>query len=126
MRTYWWAMMFRLGSNEFHDVIYPEGYKLIKEFNLTRFQHTTMTLGNVQVKKTIFLPKNKKIAAAVIYNLTNKNNSDAKLRLYPLLTCRYYHTVIDRRRTPKFHPRKPEPQFRNQLFSVPKPQLFAE
>jgi predicted glycogen debranching enzyme len=91
--------VFRLGSNEFHDVIYPDGYKLINQFSIDPFPTYSYDLGNVQVSKTVFMPKNKN-SVAVSYKLTNKSVLDAKVRLYPLLTCRYYHTVVDRLRTP--------------------------
>src|SRR3990172_4072963 len=77
--------VYRLGSNEFHDVIYPEGYKLLGQFKINPFPIYSYDLGNVQVVKTVFMPKNKN-AAAITYKLTNKNNSDVKVRLYPLLT----------------------------------------
>ena len=31
--------VYRLGSNEFHDAIYPEGYKLIKQFSICTVSH---------------------------------------------------------------------------------------
>jgi predicted glycogen debranching enzyme len=91
--------VFRLGSNEFHDVIYPEGYKLIGQFSIDPFPTYSYDLGNVQVSKTIFMPKNKN-AVAITYKLVNKNNSDVKIRLYPLLTSRYYHNVVYQSRIP--------------------------
>ncbi len=91
--------VFRLGSNEFHDVIYPEGYKLINQFSIDPFPTYIYDLGNVQVTKNIFMPKNKN-AVAITYNITNKNIVDVKIRLYPLLTCRYFHTVVYRLRVP--------------------------
>ena len=91
--------MFRLGSNEFGDVIFPEGYQLIREFKLDPYPTYIYDIGNVGVKKTVFLPQQKN-AAAILYRISNRNDSDVKLRLYPLLTCRYYHTVIDRMRIP--------------------------
>ena len=91
--------VYRLGSTEFHNVIYPEGYKLIGQFSIDPFPTYNYDLGNVQVRKTVFIPKNKNIVA-ITYKLTNKNNSEAKVRLYPLLTCRYYHTVVYRLRVP--------------------------
>jgi predicted glycogen debranching enzyme len=91
--------MFRLGSNEFGDVIFPEGYRLIKEFKLAPHPTYIYDIGNVSVKKTIFLPQTKN-AAVILYNISNRNLRDVKLRLYPLLTCRYYHTVIDRMHIP--------------------------
>jgi predicted glycogen debranching enzyme len=85
--------VFRLGSNEFHDVIYPEGYKLINQFSIAPFPTFSYELGNVQVIKTVFMPQ-KKNTVAITYKVTNNDNSDVKVRLYPLLTCRYYHTVV--------------------------------
>ena len=89
----------RLGSNEFHNAIYPDGYKLIEYFSLTPFPIYKYAAGNVEVTKTIFMP-NKKNAVAVIYNLQNFNSRDIKIKLYPLLTCRHYHNVVDRHKTP--------------------------
>jgi predicted glycogen debranching enzyme len=91
--------VYRLGSNEFHDVIYPEGYKLINQFSIDPFPTYAYDLGNVQVSKTVFMPKNKN-TVAITYKLANKNSYDVKIRLYPLLTCRYFHTVVDRLRIP--------------------------
>ncbi len=89
----------RLGSTEFHNVIYPEGYKLINEFSINPFPKYNYDLGNMQVNKTIFMPKNKN-AVIVKYRITNQNNSDATVRIYPLLTCKYYHTVIYQAQVP--------------------------
>ena len=55
--------------------------------------------SSVEVNKTVFMPKNKN-AVSVIYKVSNKNNFDAKVRIYPLLTCRYFHNVIDRLKNP--------------------------
>jgi predicted glycogen debranching enzyme len=85
--------VYRLGSNEFHKTIYPEGYKLIRQFTVDLFPTYTFDSGNVQVIKTVFMLKHKN-AVVIAYKLINKNNSRVKIRLYPLLTCRHYHTVI--------------------------------
>src|SRR5512139_3708967 len=82
----------RLGSNEFHDAIYPDGYELIEYFSLTPFPTYKYTAGNVEVTKTIFMPNNKN-AVEVIYSIQNFNSRAIKIQLYPLLTCRYYHNV---------------------------------
>jgi predicted glycogen debranching enzyme len=91
--------VFRLGSTEFHDAIYPEGYKLISLFSIDPFPTYNYYFNNLQVRKTVFIPKNKN-AVVVTYKITNKNNSEAKVRLYPLLTCRYFHTVVYQSRIP--------------------------
>jgi predicted glycogen debranching enzyme len=87
--------VYRLGANEFHDIIYPDGYKLISQFSIDPFPIYTYDLGNIQIIKTVFMPKNKN-AVAVTYKLTNKSSYDVKIRLFPLLTCRYFHTVVYR------------------------------
>jgi predicted glycogen debranching enzyme len=90
---------FRLGSNEFSDTLFPEGYKLIEEFRLDPYPTYRYNVGNVSLKKTIFLLE-KKNAVIVLYQATNHNNTQAKLRLFPLLNCRYYHNVTDNTRAP--------------------------
>ncbi len=91
--------IYRLGSNEFHNVFFPDGYKLIKRFSLDPNPTYIYDVGNVALKKTLFLPKNKN-AAVILYHIKNHNSTDVKVRLYPLLTCRYYHTVINHLRVP--------------------------
>ncbi len=93
------SRMFRLGSNEFRDIIFPDGYKLINQFSLNPYPTYAYDAGEVALKKTVFLPKQKN-AVALLYQVSNRNASAIKVRLYPLLTCRYYHTIIDRMRIP--------------------------
>ncbi len=91
--------IYRLGSNEFQNTIYPDGYKQIKEFCIDPYPNYFYEVENVAVQKTIFLPYNQN-AVCVIYKIENRNNAEIKIKLYPLLTCRYFHTVIDRRCNP--------------------------
>jgi predicted glycogen debranching enzyme len=89
---------YRLGSNEFQNTIYPNGYKLIDHFSITPFPTYFYKLDKFEVTKSIFLP-NYLNAVVILYNIQNAYNIDAEIHLYPLLTCRYFHTVIDRLRT---------------------------
>ena len=89
----------RLGSNEFRDSVYPDGYQLIEQFSINPFPTYTYDLGGVGVKKTVFMPKNMN-AIVVTYQIANKINSDVKVKIFPLLTCRYFHTVVDSAKTP--------------------------
>jgi len=91
--------VFRLGSNEFRDSVYPDGYQLIEQFSINPFPTYTYDLSGVLVKKTIFMPKNLN-SVALTYQISNKTNYDVKMKLFPLLTCRYFHTVIDSVKTP--------------------------
>ena len=45
------------------------------------------------------MPKNMN-AVAITYQIVNKTDSDLKVKLFPLLTCRYFHTVVDSVKTP--------------------------
>jgi predicted glycogen debranching enzyme len=91
--------VYRLGANEFHDTIYPKGYNLISQFSLAPFPTYSYNVSSVHVNKSVFMPKNKN-AVAVTYRIINNNDSDVKIRLYPLLTCRYYHTVVYKAKIP--------------------------
>ncbi|MCL5877554.1 MAG: amylo-alpha-1,6-glucosidase [Candidatus Bathyarchaeota archaeon] len=89
----------RLGSNEFQKTIYPDGYKQIDTFLLDPHPTYRYNAGNVSLQKTVFLPKLHN-TAAIIYHAANHDDSEAKIRLYPMLTARYYHNVVDRHRNP--------------------------
>ena len=93
------SVIYRLGSNEFQNTIYPDGYKQIKEFCIDPYPNYFYDVGNVAVQKTIFLHNNQN-SVSVIYKVENLNKTDVKIRLYPMITCRYFHTVVDRLRIP--------------------------
>jgi predicted glycogen debranching enzyme len=88
-----------LGTNEFHDAVFPQGYVHLKTFALEPFPRYVYTVQDIEVQKTIFMPEEKN-AVAVKYTVLNQGMAEAKIRVYPLLTCRHFHTVIDRRKNP--------------------------
>jgi predicted glycogen debranching enzyme len=91
--------VYRLGANEFHDVIFPRGYQFLKEFSVAPFPRYVYNLQGIEVTKTIFMPMGKN-AVAVIYKVLNGNDSDVKFKIYPLLGCRHFHSIVDRMRNP--------------------------
>ena len=90
---------YRLGSNQFLDTVYPQGYRLISQFSVSPYPRYIYELDNIRISKTIFMPKNKN-AITLIYQALNKSASDVIIKLFPLLTCRHFHTVIDRSKNP--------------------------
>ena len=88
---------YRLGSNEFRGVMFPDGYKFIEHFSIDPYPTYKYNCGNVALSKTVFLPQ-KKNAVVINYRVFNKNASDILVKLYPLLTCRHYHTIIHHNR----------------------------
>ena len=91
--------IFRLGTNEFQDTLFPKGYLFLKEFSVAPFPRYVYSAGDVRVEKTVFMPRGKN-AVATIYRLVNESGSEVKVHVYPLLTCRHFHTVVDRRTNP--------------------------
>ena len=86
---------FRLGSNQFMDTIYPQGYQLINSFSISPYPKYVYEIENITIEKKIFMPKNKN-AVSIIYRIVNRTDSDVSMRLFPLLTCRHFHTVKNR------------------------------
>ena len=97
--------VYRLGSNEFQDAIYPQGYKLLRAFSVAPFPMYMYGFSSFEVDKKIFLHRNQN-AVSVIYKVSNKNSLDAQVRIYPLLTCRHFHNVLDQWRNPLYFAQK--------------------
>ena len=90
--------VYLLGANEFYGKIFPQGYLSLKSFSLNPLPQYVYTVQNVEVKKTIFMPKEKN-AVTVTYKLLNRSASEAKIRVSPIMTCRHFHSVVDRWRS---------------------------
>jgi len=91
--------IYRLGTNDFKDALYPQGYKYLKEFSISPNPTFNYVLGSVKIKKIIFMPKQKNVVCS-IYHILNNSSSEVAVVIYPLLTCRYYHTVVDSQKLP--------------------------
>jgi predicted glycogen debranching enzyme len=91
--------VYPLGVNEFHGKIFSQGYLFLKEFSLNPFPRYVYEAHNVNVKKTVFMPKEKNAVAAA-YKVLNQSMTEARIRVYPLLTCRHFHSVVDRWKNP--------------------------
>jgi predicted glycogen debranching enzyme len=91
--------VYNLGSHEFHDSIFPQGYLFLKEFSISPFPTFNYQATNFTLKKTVFMP-HKSNAVITMYSTVNSSGNDAKLRIFPLLTCRHIDTVMDHLKTP--------------------------
>ena len=90
---------YQLGANDFKHDIYPQGYKLLKSFSVSPFPTYAYSAGNVDVKKTIFLPYEKN-ASVAFYEINNRSNDDTIVQIYPLLSYRHFHYTINRQEKP--------------------------
>ncbi|MEM0487939.1 MAG: amylo-alpha-1,6-glucosidase [Candidatus Bathyarchaeia archaeon] len=84
-----------LFSNEMQRGINPDGYKHIIEFSLRPFPTYIYEVENLRLKKTIFMFYGRN-AITCLYEVFN-NGPKVKLRVHPIITCRHFHEVIDRR-----------------------------
>src|SRR4030042_1514190 len=69
--------VYPLGANEFQGKIFPQGYQFLKEFSVAPFPQYLYSVPNVDVRKTIFMPKEKN-ATAVIYKVQNQSEFAVK------------------------------------------------
>jgi predicted glycogen debranching enzyme len=90
--------IYPLGANEFQSKIFPQGYLSLKEFEVSPFPRYRYSVKNATVEKTIFMPRERNVTV-IIYSLANNSDSEAQLKIYPLLSCRHFHSVVDRRQT---------------------------
>lgn len=88
-----------LFSNEFQSGIFPRGHIFLKRFLLSPFPKYVYAVENVEVQKTLFMPY-KKNAIITLYEVFKKGNLEIKIRVSSLITCRHFHSVVDRWRTP--------------------------
>ncbi len=91
--------VFRLGVNEFPQGFFPQGYAFLNEFSVSPLPKYVYAKGEVTVDKTIFMPRETN-AVAVIYKVTNGNDFDVKFRVFPMLTCRHFHDIVDNAASP--------------------------
>ena len=49
--------IYRLGTNDFHDTMYPQGYMYLTDFSISPIPMFTYEIGDVKVNKTVFMPK---------------------------------------------------------------------
>ncbi|MEM3617068.1 MAG: amylo-alpha-1,6-glucosidase [Candidatus Bathyarchaeia archaeon] len=89
-------------ANEFQNGIYPKGHEFLQEFHLSPFPKFVYNVQNVRFSKALFMPYEKN-ATITAYEFLNADNVDVEVRIFPLITCRHFHSVVDRwRDQPKF------------------------
>jgi predicted glycogen debranching enzyme len=116
--------IYPLSANEFHGKIFPQGYLFLKEFSLNPLPTYVYTVQDVRVRKTIFMPREKN-AVAVAYKVLNRNTFEAKIRVFPLLSCRHFHSVVDRWRSPLDYSQQQNNREVEVTFNTPKATITA-
>jgi len=114
-----------LGANEFQNGIFQRGYIYLKEFSISPFPKYTYTMQDVEVQKTILMTHQKN-AVVVLYKVLNKSGFDIKVRVFPLVNGRHFHSVIDRWKIPEEPLQKGEEDEVAILFSIPQSTLMLK
>ncbi|MEM2953800.1 MAG: amylo-alpha-1,6-glucosidase [Candidatus Bathyarchaeia archaeon] len=96
-----------LFSNEFQNGIFPKGYVFLKRFSLSPFPKYVYAVEDVEVRKTVFTP-HKKNAVIALYEVFKKGDLEVKMHVFPLITCRHFHSIVDRWRKPLNFVQKPQ------------------
>ncbi|MEM1563680.1 MAG: amylo-alpha-1,6-glucosidase [Candidatus Bathyarchaeia archaeon] len=86
-------------ANEFQSGIYPKGHEFLQEFRLFPFPKYVYKVENVRFSKTLFMPYGKN-ATITAYEFINAGTLDIEVRIFPLITCRHFHSVVDRGHDP--------------------------
>ncbi|HSQ52938.1 MAG TPA: amylo-alpha-1,6-glucosidase [Acidobacteriota bacterium] len=86
---------FALGANEFHEVIYPEGYHYLSGFVLDPFPTSTYQVEGVTLQKTVFMPYMKN-ATAVIYEVSNPLEEKLSINVSPLVNSRHIYSMTNK------------------------------
>jgi predicted glycogen debranching enzyme len=112
--------LYLLGTNEFQGAVFPRGFIHLREFSVSPFPKYIYSVQGVEIRKTIFMPSGKN-ATIVSYHVWNGSSSEVKVRIFPLLTCRHYHSVIDKSAKPLSFSQQQNNNSEVQLtFNVPK------
>jgi len=112
--------VYLLGAKEFYGAIFPQGYIFLKEFSVSPFPKYTYNVRDIEIQKTVFMPYGRN-ASVTVYNILNCCNSEVKVRVIPLLTCRHFHSVVDKSANPlSFSQRQNSPGEVQLAFNVPK------
>ncbi|MBS7636794.1 glycogen debranching enzyme family protein [Candidatus Bathyarchaeota archaeon] len=89
-------------ANEFQSGIFPRGHEFLQEFHLSPFPRYVYSIQNVRFSKTLFMPY-KRNATITAYEFFNANAVNVTVRIFPLITCRHFHSIVDRwHNPPKF------------------------
>ena len=115
--------VYPLGGNEFQNGIFPRGYLFLKRFSISPFPRYVYAVQNVEVQKTIFMPYEKN-AVITIYNILNKSGFDVKIRVFPLINWRHFHSVTNRWKIPWEFVQKQENKGVDIHFDIPRSTLM--
>jgi predicted glycogen debranching enzyme len=82
---------FELGTNDYGDVIYPQGFNHLQDFTKEIFPEWIFEVDDIRMKKTIAMVYGQN-TTVIMYEVL-KSHSPLKLELLPLISARGYHSL---------------------------------
>ncbi len=86
---------YSLAINEFNGKFFSQEYNFLREFSINPFPKYIYKVPEINVEKSIFMPKGKNILV-IKYKVTNRGSVKAKFNVFPLITCRHFHSVLQK------------------------------
>ncbi len=86
---------YALGSNEFRDTIFPDGYKRLTSFTLNPFPTFSYQVSGIHLKKEAFAPYQKNWVV-MHYEVLNSLDKTIFMNVYPLVNARHFYDTTDR------------------------------
>ncbi len=74
-----------LGTNNYPDTVFPEGYKSVSKFAFDYFPQVTYDLSGCHISKSVLMPKK---SSSVFVHYINHSKKTITLRLLPLVSFR--------------------------------------
>src|SRR4051812_11678405 len=82
---------FELGTNNYGEVIHPEGYKYLESFSKKLFPEWIYEVNGIRLKKTIAMVHGEN-TTLVIYEILKADNQFT-MELLPLISAKFYHSL---------------------------------
>ncbi len=84
---------FELSSNQYLNVIYPKGYKFLKNFRLEPFPIWIYQINGIEIEKSIFMVYGQNTTVVQYKSKAQSPKSKVELELKPLLSFVDYHSL---------------------------------
>jgi len=88
---------YQLSANEFQGRMFPLGFTFLSRVRISLFPKYVYAIQNIQIEKTVFVPYGKNISIT-LYKVLNRSDFDVKIRVFPLINCRHFHSTTDRQK----------------------------
>ena len=84
-----------LGTNEFRDVMHPNGYRFLSEFMVAPLPTFRYCVTGVNLQKMVLLPHMKNVTV-VIYEASNLTEEELSVFISPLINSRHIYNTTDK------------------------------